>query len=200
MQIKYAGPKPIISHKCINFDNNKEDKYVYLQVALELYRALDHDYFEDKTYTYQASEINMSDEQLNHKLQQLCPNLYEIVDKRAHIVEEDYDEHIDRAHDTNTLTEEEKSVLINNIKLMHEYIVQRSVNKAAYYCVIDELAELLKKEHIDYIITPMIPKYVHVLHSLQGSLNRQKFPIDTSLDIYKKDEALMVKLKVKNKL
>jgi hypothetical protein len=67
-----------------------------------------------------------------------------------------------------------------------------------YYCVVDALAELLKKDHIDYVIAPMFQKFAHVLHSVQGSLKTRKFPIDTQLEIYQKDGKLLVKLKVLN--
>ena len=81
---------------------------------------------------------------------------------------------------------------------MKEYIIQRAINKTAYYCAIDALANILKKDHIDYVIAPMFQKFAHVLHSVQGSLRKQKFPIDTKLDIYQENGKLLVKLKVLN--
>ena len=81
---------------------------------------------------------------------------------------------------------------------MHDYLVQRSVNKSVYYCAINALAELLKNDHIDYVITPMYQTFAHVLHSVQGVLLKDKISIDTKLDIYKKDNQLLIKLKVLN--
>lgn len=34
--LKYVGPKPHILHTGIDFDNNKEDKYIYLPIVVEL--------------------------------------------------------------------------------------------------------------------------------------------------------------------
>ncbi|MDQ7061959.1 MAG: hypothetical protein Q9M43_12925 [Sulfurimonas sp.] len=48
MRLKYVGPKPIISHTGIEFDNNKEDKFAYLNIVIQLLKALNHEYFEDK--------------------------------------------------------------------------------------------------------------------------------------------------------
>ena len=79
---------------------------------------------------------------------------------------------------------------------MHDYIIQRSINKSVYYCAINALAKLLKQDHIDHIITPMYQKFVHVLHSVQGVLKQEKFPIDTKIDIYKEQGQLFVKLQV----
>ena len=55
MTLKYVGPKPIISHTSIEFDENKEDKYVYLSVVAQLIQALDHDYIDDKSYVYEKN-------------------------------------------------------------------------------------------------------------------------------------------------
>jgi hypothetical protein len=81
---------------------------------------------------------------------------------------------------------------------MRDYLIQRSINKRVYYCAINALAELAKEDHIDYIIAPMFQTFIHVLHSVQGSLERQKSPIDTKLDIYRENGKLLVKLQVVN--
>ena len=82
---------------------------------------------------------------------------------------------------------------------MRDYLIQRSINKSVYYCVIYALADILKKDHINYIVAPLFQKFAHVLHSVQGSLKRQKTPIETAVDVFKKDNGLFVKLKVINK-
>ena len=81
MELKYVGPKPIISHTGIEFDNNKEDKYIYLNIVVQLLKALDHDYFEDKTYTYNADTSRLSNDELLQELKKYCPNLSSIMEK-----------------------------------------------------------------------------------------------------------------------
>nr|WP_321265498.1 hypothetical protein [uncultured Sulfurimonas sp.] len=198
MQLKYVGPKPIISHTGIEFDNNKEDKYIYLNIVVQLLKALDHEYFEDKTYNYEASTKRLSSEELYDELKNRCPNLSALMEKENHNIEEEIEHNLQRAQENCVLDEENKTILQNNINIMHDYIVQRSINKSVYYCTIDLLAELLKKDNIDHIIAPMFQNFSHVLHSVQGSLRKQKFPIDTALDIYEKDGKLFVKLQVIN--
>jgi len=198
MKLKYVGPKPIISHTGIEFDNNKEDKYVFLNIAVQLLKALDHDYFEDKTYTYEASTQRLSPDELYEELKKLCPNISSLMGKENHNVEDEINHNLQRVQENSVLNEENKTILQNNINIMHDYIVQRSINKSVYYCVIDLLAELLKKDHIDHVIAPMFQKFAHVFHSIQGSLRKQKFPIDTALDVYEKDGELLVKLQVIN--
>ena len=198
MNLKYVGPKPIISHTGIEFDNNKEDKYVYINIAVQLIKALDHDYFDDKTYVYNTNECRISDDDMIQNLKRYCPNLDSIIDEKNHDIEEDIEEHLERADENQILDDESKQTLKNNIEIMHDYMVQRSINKSAYYAAIAVLAKLVAKDHIDYIVTPMYNKFAHVLHSVQGVLAKQKTPIDTAMEIFKKDGQLLVKLKVIN--
>ena len=198
MELKYVGPKPIISHTGIEFDNNKDDKFTYLNIVVQLVKALSHDYFEDKTYTYNANTQRIDENELVRELKYICPDLDSLMKKENHDIEEEIQHNIRRANENSVLTDEDKVVLKNNINIMHDYIVQRSINKSVYYCIIDALADLLKKDHIDFIIVPMFQKFAHVLHSVQGALKKQKFPIDSRLDIYQKDGKLVVKLKVIN--
>jgi len=198
MELKYVGPKPIISHTGIEFDNNKEDKFAYLNIVLQLLKALDHEYFNDKTYIYEADTHRYSNDELSRELRRYCPDIDKLINKENHNIEDEIKHNMQRARESDTLDEESKTVLKNNIKIMHDYLVQRSINKSVYYCAIDALAELLKKDHIDHIIVPMFQKYAHVLHSVQGSLRQQEFPIDTKLDIYQENGKLLAKLQVIN--
>lgn len=198
MELKYVGPKPIISHTGIEFDNNKEDKYAYLNIVVQLLKALSHDYFEDKTYIYNALTQRLSSDELFTELNRYCPHMKSLIQERSFITQEEIDEHIQRAHENEILDEASKEVLENNINIMHDYLIQRSINKSVYYCAIDALAGLLKQDHIDHVIAPMFQTFAHVLHSVQGSLQKQKVPIDTRIDIYKKDGKLLVKLQVIN--
>ncbi|MDQ7061961.1 MAG: hypothetical protein Q9M43_12935 [Sulfurimonas sp.] len=81
---------------------------------------------------------------------------------------------------------------------MHDYIIQRSINKSVYYCAVNSLANELEDDKISYIVAPMFQKFAHVLHSVQGVLLQRKLPIDTKLDIYQEDGKLLVKLQVIN--
>ncbi len=198
MELEYVGPKPIISHSGIEFDNNKEDKFAYLNIVLQLLKALDHNYFEDRTYVYQSDTNRYSNADLTKQLRRYCPDMDKLINKENHNIEDEIRHNIQRANESDTLNDENKEILKNNIKIMHNYLVQRSINKSVYYCAIDALAELLKKDHIDHIIVPMFQKYAHVLHSVQGALRKQEFPIDTKLDIYQENGKLLAKLQVIN--
>lgn len=196
LKLKYVGPKPIISHTGIEFDKNKEDKFKYLNIVVQLIQALDHDYIEGKSYSYE--DIRLSDVEMLYTLKKYCPDIDKLLDKTTYSVEDEIEHNIQRAHESDTLEEEDKEVLIKNITLMHDYMLQRAVNKSVYYCAMAVLADITQRDHIDHIKTPMYQPFVHVLHSLQGTLLKKRVPIDTQLDIYEQDQQLFVKLKVVN--
>ncbi len=41
MKIKYLSARPMISHHGIDFKDGKEDKYVYLIIAVQILKAID---------------------------------------------------------------------------------------------------------------------------------------------------------------
>jgi hypothetical protein len=53
---------------------------------------------------------------------------------------------------------------------------------------------VIKKDLLDYIITPMNHPFVHILHSIQGVLAEQKYPIETTLEIYEENQTFFAKL------
>ncbi|WP_373070834.1 hypothetical protein [Sulfurimonas sp.] len=196
MQLKYVGPKPIISHTSIEFDNNKEDKYVYLNIVIQLIKALGDENLKGNTYKYHADTRRLSKDELFEELKKYCSDLNKLIEKENHDVEDEIEHNIQRAHESKVLTDDEIEILESNIEIMHDYLIQRSVNKAVYYCIIDKLADVIANAHIEYIVVPLFAKFTHVLHSVQGSLLKQRNPIDTELEIFKEDGEVFSKLKV----
>lgn len=196
MDLKFVGPKPIISHKGITFDNNKEDKFKYLNIVVQFLKALDHSYIEDKTYTYDTSTKRLSHKELLDELKKYCPNLEQLANKRNAVIEEDIAEEIARAKDNPYLSEQEKEVLEININIMHNYLVQRSINKSVYYASLQALVDMLVENNVEYIVVPMYQKFVHVFHSLQGVLKHQKRSINSKVEIYEQNGFLFSKLQI----
>ncbi len=194
MTIKFAGPKPLISHTGIDFDTNKEDKYLYLNIALQLIKALDHDYIPEKNYVYHPDTTRLSHDEVSHALSMYCDNLETLIHEAEQDAKAYIDEHLQHARENRLLNEEERSVLIKNYEIMRSYIIQRYVNKAVYYCAISVLANIMRRGHIDYVIAPMFERFTHVFHSVQGVLQKGKAPIDSTIEIYEESGKLLVKL------
>lgn len=198
MSLKYAGPKPIISHTGIEFDNNKEDKYVYINIATQILKSISHEYVNNKVYSYDIKTSRFSGDDLLQELKNICPNIDEVMKLQNHNVEDEINHNIKRVHESMVLSEANKTILENNIKLMHDYMIQRSINKKVYYCVIDRLSDMVHKTRISYIVVPMFQTFLHTLHSLQGSLRERKQPIESDIEIYKENNQLFIKLKIKH--
>jgi hypothetical protein len=196
MPLKYAGPKPLISAHGITFDFNKEDKFIYLSIVAELIQALDHDYIEDKRYTYLATAKPLDAESIFKLIANKEENLNTKIDERRIVTENEIENELKRARGNRLLGEEERDVLIRNIQLLHDYQINRALNKTLYYCGIDAIAHEIKKGHIDSISAPMFPKFLHVFHSIEGTLHILIPQIDTKLDIFETNGHLTIQLKI----
>jgi len=199
MQIKYVGPKPLISKTGISFDSQYDDRYTYLNIAVQLLKALDHEYFEDKTYQYAVDSRRLKDIDIYEGLKEYCGNLQHAVQEGIEIEQKLIDNELKRAKENKTITEVERDALIKNIQMMESYRLQYATNEKLYSCAIERLATHVKKDHIDYVVVPMFQRFAAVLHSVQDELSNQKFPIDTKMDIYEEDGKLMAKMQVKNR-
>ena len=131
-------------------------------------------------------------------LQHYCPHLEDLMQVETSHVENHMQDEVVRIDESQTLNIEEKEIFKNNLKIMHDYLLQFALNQAVYNCALKKLAELVTKDHIDYINVPLFQKYAYVLHNLQAVLKEQKHPIDTQLDFIEKDEKVIAQLKVIN--
>ncbi|MGB3962711.1 MAG: hypothetical protein WBK95_10790 [Sulfurimonas sp.] len=197
MKLAYAGPKPIISHTGVAFDKNKEDKYSYLSALVKLLNALNHEYLENKTYICDTDVHDLSADEIYRELKKYCETLDEVIQSENHYIEAQIDHDLHRADENRVLNEAEKEVFHNNIALMHDYKIQRSINKSVYYCAIHALARIIERERIEHITVPMFMKYTHILHSVQGVLQTEKRPLDSDLIIFEEDDKLFTKLQIR---
>jgi len=199
MQIKYVGPKPLIYKTGISFDSEYDDRYTYLNIAVQLLKALDHDYFEDKTYQYAVDSRRLRDNDILEGLQEYCGDIEAVVQESVNAEQALIKDELQRAKENRTLTDIERDALMKNISIMENYRLQYATNEKLYNCAVERLADHVKKDHIDYVVVPMFQRFAAVLHSVQDALSSQKFPIDTKMDIYEEDGKLMAKMEVKNR-
>lgn len=199
MQIKYVGPKPLISKTGISFDSHYDDRYTYLNITVQLLKALDQDSFEERTYQYAVDSDRLEESTIITELQVYCDDLENAVDTTVAAEQKVINDELKRAEENTAISEDEKSALIKNIKMMEQYRLQYATNEELYNCAIQRLADFVKRENIDYLIVPMFQRFAAVLHSVQDELVKQKFPIDTRMDIYEVDGKLMAKMEVKNR-
>jgi len=198
MQIKYVGPKPLIYKTGISFDSEFDDRYTYLNIAVQLLDALDHDYFDNKTYKYAIDTDRLRDSDILEGLKKYCGDLEAVVQESVEAEQALIEDELQRAKENKTLSDIEREALIKNIKIMVNYRLQYATNEKLYNCAVERLADHVKKDHINYVIVPMFQRFAAVLHSVQDALASQKFAINTKMDIYEEDGKLMAKMEVKN--
>lgn len=198
MKIKYSGPRPIISHTGIAFDHAKEDKYIYFNALVQIFKSVNHSYSPDQSYIYDTDMHSMKSNELEFELKAICVDLDTLMESQEHNMEDEIEHNLSRAHENSVLNKEEKTVLLGNIETMRNYMVQRSINKRVYYCVINKIAEIIKEQKIDHIAVPMFSGFAHILHSIQGSLSKLHPAIRSDFFVSTHDGELTAKLTVEH--
>jgi hypothetical protein len=192
MKIKYAGPRPQISHHGVSFKEGKEDKYVYLMIALQILKAIDKDYEDKKSYSYDLETERLSNDEMLNIITSYKPDLEEIARKEAAAYGLKLDEEVEEVEHNSTLSEVEKKIWINNLNIMKEYRIQRAVNKIYYMHAIEFIAAVIKREGIKEIDTPFYEKYWHVLQTIEGQFSDTKTPISTELKVEPDKEGQLI--------
>ena len=183
MTIKYAGPRPTISHHGIEFKDGKEDKYVYLMIAIQILKAIDKDYEDNKSYSYDTTTKRVKDDVILETMHTYEPTLEEDVAKEEESYELKINEEIEHIKERDNLQDIEKRAWIKNLEIMKRYRIQRAVNKIYYMHCIEEIKEIIKREEIKEIDTPFYEKYWHVLETIRGSLESGRNSVGTDLKI-----------------
>ncbi len=194
MKIKYVGPKPMISHHGISFKDGKEDKYVYLVVAVQILKAIDKDFDINKSYSYDVATKELSDDEMLQIMLKYEPKLEEDALKQRKEYSFHLDNEIEHIKDKSILDFLEKETLLNNYKIMKEYKIQRAINKIYYMHSIKEIASIIKREHIKEIDVPFYEKYWHVLETIKGELSSLKSSITSELKVINNDNEFIAKI------
>lgn len=194
--VKYVGPKALFSVSGISFDNSKEDKFVYLSILAELIEALDHEYASDQRYVVETGNKPLDENILLELIRKRPSNLDEQIEYWTEKTIQEIDDDIKRTQNNPIVSTEERDALKKNLEILRPYRIQRSINKSVYYAGVALLASIIQKSGIQYIVTPMYPKFLHVLHSVQGALRSLHPSIDSTLDIYAEQSHLVIQLKI----
>ncbi|MCK5293533.1 MAG: hypothetical protein KAJ49_02695 [Arcobacteraceae bacterium] len=192
MKLKYMGPRPVISQHGIQFKSGKEDKYVYLMIALQILKSIDKDYNSTKSYNYDTSTKRLSNIEMIKVINSYENNL----DKTILSEEKNYKLRIKKEiqiiKDRTNLKKIEKTAWVNNIKLMSNYRIQRAVNKIYYMHCISHIKSVILRENIKEIDTPFYEKFWHVLQTIQGSLSEGRKSLYTDIKVVTDENGKMI--------
>lgn len=194
MTIKYSGPRPVISQHGIEFKDGKEDKYVYLIIATQILVAIDKDYDEQKSYSYDTATKRFTDDELLNIMLSYEPDLKERVIQEELSYEKHLDEEIEQIKNKTDLQKVEIEAWVNNLKIMKKYRIQRAINKIYYQHCVHDIAKVIKREKIKEIDTPFFEKYWHTLQTIQGALSEGRDSVGSDLKIEQTDKGMIAKL------
>lgn len=194
MILKYTGLKPIINEHGISFKEGKEDKYIYLNLAIEILVAINHRYEKNHKYSHSLKDINLKESQMIGELKKLHPNIDSIVNKDLNLYLKHLEKEEQEVFNKKLLTTNEKDAYLNNLKLMKNYKIQRATNKIFYFHCIDTIVELIVKNKIKEIDTPFNEKFWHIIESVKNELTKKA--ISSKLETKKIDEELKAFLNI----
>lgn len=195
--IKFVGPKPIVSDKGVRFDPNQPDKYIYLGAALELAEAFDVE-GEARDIVYRAKTSQLSDTVMQRMLEKYCPDLENYVKEREEKAKAMVEELRKRVQEHENISEEGRRAWLANIDAMFEYYLQYVTNEAAYDCLLERIAEEVRRAKIKEIRVPLLNHFGMVLHELSEVLENQKPPVDSEYHVEQTPEGLVAVMKLRH--
>lgn len=198
MQIKYVGPKPLISTGGVSFDTEKSDKFIYFHAILQLLNAIDHEYVDDQVYVYEVTGGMVKGSEIAESIRQCCPEVSAVINEAKADAGIYVDDTLKRAGHSLLLTKIDSHVLASNLILMQDYTVQRYINKQIYYFLIKKFIERLRHKKIAYIKVPLHNTYFHVLNTVQRGLTQLKSPVTSKITFHTEVKDSFVRLNIVN--
>lgn len=197
MKLEYTGPKELISAHGISFKRGKDDKYVYIYPAIQIYNAIHHDYEKDTVYTHNIEGKRLNDQELLNKIFSFKANIKKEFEKELIEIDNYLENEINNVKEHKEYNEEEQRVYKNNLIIMKNYRTQREINKVIYKQVIEVIVDDIFENRLKEINTPFNERFWHILQTIQGELsNHDKRSIGSSLDIVHKDDKITISLKI----
>jgi len=197
MKLKYTGPKELISPHGVSFKKGKDDKYVYIHPAIQIYNAIHHDYEKDKIYTLNIEGKRLNDDDLTEKILLLKPEFKKYFDEQIDDIKDYLDDEIDSINNLNEFTEDEKKIYKSNLIIMKNYRIQRAFNKAVYNKLIETIVDDIFIHKLKEINAPFNERFWHIFQTIQGELsNHNHRSIGSKLDILHDNDYLGISLKI----
>ena len=198
-RVQYAGPKvEKISHHGVKYTDSKEDKYVYLMVALEILQGIDNDYEQKPSYNHHFENKVLKDDVVHKILTSYENQLEEKVEEEESNYELMIDHEIECVQNLPHLTDVDREVWIKNIELMKPYRIQRQINKIYYGHCIQDIERVIKRKGIKEITTPFNKDFFHVMNSINNVISTDLCGSDTILkEENDKDGNMVMKLNIR---
>jgi hypothetical protein len=198
-KVEYVGPRVEISNRGVTYRNSKEDKYVYLAVALEILQSIDNDYDKKPFYNHEYKDEGLEKKDLNKILKHYEESVEECIMEECKKYTEKKLNEIKHILQIPHLTEIDKEIWIKNIEIMQEYRLQRAINKMYYMHIIQDIVQVIKDKKIKKISVPFNKNFFHVLNTIKGTLITGKPSLDAKVtDAFNKNDIMVLNLIIRN--
>jgi hypothetical protein len=176
-KLKYIGSKLYVSHKGISFGTSI-DKYNYLQeivLILDAIRAV------EDSYKVQVSTVlNITDDEILSKVVTTDKAKKELEERMSYYKKkiESEAKDVDRLQ----LSDIEKSVFKENLRLTADDRLQRAFNKSIYHIALNEICRIIFAKKIRVIKTPYTPDFNHIIYSIRNTLRANQPTLEVKRD------------------
>ena len=181
LKVRYVGPHVDISQHGVSYKKEKEDKYVYLMVALEILQDIDNDYEQQASYSHCFTIGKLNEDTLHAVLQSYEADVEKRVEQEYEKYQKKIAHEIDFVQGLPHLKEIEKEVWIKNIELMKAYRLQWIINEIYYEHCIENIRKLIIHKGIKELVTPFNKDFFHVINSIKDALIQGKPSLETTV-------------------
>ena len=196
MELKYIGPKAMISERGISFKDGKDDKYVYINNAIQVYQAINHEYDKDTLYHHHLKPIEYSSNDVFKALKDSIENFEHTILDELKGYKNYLQTQEEEVQNRNNLNKDEKMAFVNNLKIMREYRTQRFINKHVYEHIIQAIATKIVEHQLHEIQTPFNERFWHILQTIEGWLSSE-YNINSTLETkHTEDENIIIVLHI----
>ncbi len=184
VNIEYVGSKPKISSSGISFDG-KEDKYNFINPSIQILNKI------------LGRKDSLKNSDVLDILYTFLPDFDKVYKTKIDNYKRKLDLEESKVPKISYLNDIEKNVLLKNYQYMRDYRVQRATNKLVYEEIINSAVKLIGDKKIENIKTPFTMNYLHVLESLNTTIQMQKIAMFTKLDIKLEDNDHYIELVIR---
>lgn len=195
MEIKYIGPKAVISEHGVSFRDGKDDKYVYINGAIQIFKAINHEYQKNMKYNHDIDNTLYSSNDILSTLKESIPEFEDVIHNELRGYKNYLQKQEDEVEAKQNLSKDEKVAFINNLKIMKPYREQRFLNKHVYEHVIQAITQRVVENKLHEIQTPFNERFWHILQTISGWLS-SNYNISSTLDTLHDEDNIIIKLHV----
>lgn len=181
--LHYAGEQVIITPSGVSFLKGKDDKYIYIPSAFKLFVLIsDHSHWHGKHLQYDFPDRMPTNEEMTVAATRNDPEKLRVIEAGVDEFGRYLDTQMDEVTRYTHMDVKEREALINNLRYMRPYRMQRQANKLIYHHMIDRLVDEIHTKEIERIEVPPTRNFFHVLESIRGGLIGRKVSNRVSIE------------------